>query len=39
MGKFVKGLNGGFSGRAGSTVGSKWRGINYMKSLPDIRNK
>ncbi len=39
MGKFVKGLNGGFSGRVGSTIGSKWRGINYMKSLPDIRNK
>ncbi|MCW3786434.1 DUF6266 family protein [Plebeiibacterium sediminum] len=39
MGKFVKGLNGGFSGRVGSTVGSKWKGINYMKSLPDIRDK
>ncbi len=39
MGKFVKGLNGGFSGRVGSTVGSKWKGINYMKSLPDIRNR
>jgi hypothetical protein len=35
MGKFTKGVNGGFFGKTGSVVGSKWKGIHYMRGLPD----
>jgi hypothetical protein len=35
MGKFTKGINGGFFGKTDSVVGSKWKGINYMRGLPD----
>jgi len=37
MGTFENGINGPFRGRVGHVVGSKWRSINYMKSLPRAR--
>lgn len=36
MGKFSKGIFGNFYGKIGQVVGSSWRGIDYMKSLPRI---
>lgn len=36
MGKFEKGILGGFTGKVGTVVGSTWRGINVMRSLPSI---
>lgn len=39
MGRYKNGINGAFSGKVGSVVGSTWRGIDYMRSLPDIRVK
>lgn len=39
MAIFKKGINGAFSGTIGNTVGSSWRHINYMKSLPKPSNK
>ncbi|TKB98644.1 DUF6266 family protein [Pedobacter cryophilus] len=38
MGKFQKGILGGFSGKVGTVIGSNWKGIDYMRSLPR-RNK
>lgn len=35
MGVIKKGILGGFSGRVGPTVGSSWKGISVMKTLPD----
>jgi len=32
MGKFQKGILGGFQGRIGNVVGASWKGIDYMKS-------
>ncbi|HQS06276.1 MAG: hypothetical protein B7X86_07525 [Sphingobacteriales bacterium 17-39-43] len=34
MGTLIKGINGHISGKVGNVVGSSWRGINYVKSLP-----
>jgi len=34
MGTFIKGILGGFSGKVGNVIGSFWRGIDYMRSLP-----
>jgi hypothetical protein len=34
MGIIRQGILGGFSGRVGNVVGSSWKGIAYMKSLP-----
>jgi hypothetical protein len=34
MGKFSKGILGGFSGRVGTVVGANWRGLDIMRSLP-----
>jgi len=34
MGKFQKGILGGFSGKVGTVVGANWRGIDVMRSLP-----
>jgi len=34
MGTIKKGILGGFSGRVGTVVGSSWKGISYMRSLP-----
>ena len=39
MGRIIKGANGGFSGKAGSVVGSSWNGIDYIKGLPRISHK
>lgn len=36
MGTIKKGILGGFSGKVGSVVGSTWKGIAYMRSLPSI---
>jgi len=37
MGVFKKGINGPFSGKTGSIIGSKWKSIHYMKGLPRVR--
>jgi len=34
MGTIKKGILGGFSGKVGTVVGSSWKGIAYMRSLP-----
>jgi len=34
MGIIKKGILGGFSGKVGNVVGSSWKGIAYMRSLP-----
>lgn len=34
MAKIKQGILGGFSGRVGNVVGSSWKGIGVMKSLP-----
>lgn len=39
MGRIRKGANGGFSGKAGSVVGSRWRDIDYIRGLPKLSNK
>ncbi|ACU04218.1 DUF6266 family protein [Pedobacter heparinus] len=36
MGKYKKGILGPFRGKVGTTVGSSWNGIFYLKSLPDF---
>ncbi|MCW3804846.1 DUF6266 family protein [Plebeiibacterium marinum] len=38
MGTYKKGINGRFTGKVGNTVGSQWKGIPVMKSLPDFSN-
>ncbi|MBS2214023.1 hypothetical protein KEM09_21625 [Carboxylicivirga mesophila] len=38
MGRFIKGIMGGFSGKVGNIVGGNWRGISYMRSLSERRN-
>lgn len=37
MGVFKKGINGPFSGKTGSIIGSKWKSIHYMKGLPRVK--
>lgn len=39
MAKFLKGINGAYSGKVGSVVGSSWRSIDYVRSLPKKSNK
>lgn len=34
MGTYKKGILGAFSGKVGTVVGSSWKGIEYMRSLP-----
>ncbi len=34
MGKYNQGILGPFTGKVGSIVGSSWKGVNYIKSLP-----
>lgn len=36
MGRYKKGILGNFNGKVGTVIGSVWRGIRYMRSLPDI---
>jgi len=37
MGTYVKGILGGFSGKVGTVVGSTWKGLTVMKSVPGPR--
>lgn len=39
MGKIIKGVLGGFSGKVGTVIGSNWNGIDYMRSLPRPSSK
>jgi hypothetical protein len=39
MGTIKNGANGGFSGKAGSVVGSRWKKIDYIKGLSKDRTK
>lgn len=39
MGTYSKGILGPFSGRIGTVVGSNWKGIDYMRSLPKRSSK
>jgi hypothetical protein len=39
MGKFLKGILGGFSGKVGAVIGAVYRGVDYMRSLPRKSNK
>jgi len=34
MGTIRKGVLGGFSGKVGTVVGSSWKGVSFMRSLP-----
>ncbi|WP_207423873.1 DUF6266 family protein [Desertivirga brevis] len=34
MGKFSNGIFGNFYGKVGNVVGSNWRGVDYLRSLP-----
>lgn len=39
MGKFKRGILGGFQGKVGTVVGTRWRGINVMRAVPEqVRN-
>ncbi len=39
MGKYKRGILGAFSGKIGTVVGSSWKGIEYMRSLPKPSSK
>lgn len=39
MGRIKQGANGGFSGKAGSVIGSSWKGVEYIKGRPKKSNK
>lgn len=39
MGTIRKGANGGFSGKAGSVVGSSWREVDYIRGMPKRSGK
>ncbi|WP_316737535.1 DUF6266 family protein [Pedobacter aquatilis] len=39
MGTIRNGANGGFSGKAGSFIGSSWKDISYIKGLPKLSTK
>jgi len=39
MGRFTKGILGGFSGKIGNVIGGSWKGIDYMRSLSDRRKR
>lgn len=39
MGKFNKGILGSFTGKVGNIIGSKWKGISYMRSLSDVSSR
>jgi hypothetical protein len=34
MGTIKQGILGGFSGKVGTVIGASWKGINYMRSIP-----
>lgn len=35
MGRITKGILGGFSGTVGTVIGGNWKGIDYMRSMPN----
>ncbi len=39
MARFLKGINGAYSGKVGSVIGSNWRGVDYVRSLSRISKK
>lgn len=39
MGTIRKGANGGFSGKAGSVIGSSWKSVDYIRGLAKKSNK
>lgn len=39
MARFLKGITGAYTGKVGSIVGSSWRGIDYIRSLPKKSSK
>jgi hypothetical protein len=39
MGQYKKGVQGPFSGRIGNVVGVTWRGVDFMRSLPNPSKK
>jgi hypothetical protein len=39
MGRFIKGILGGFSGKVGNIIGGNWKGISYMRSLAEPSKK
>ena len=39
MGKFIKGIHGGVSGKVGNVIGSHWKDIDYWRSLARKSNK
>ena len=39
MGKIKRGILGGFQGKVGTVVGTRWRGISVMRAMPEqVRN-
>ncbi len=39
MARFIKGITGSYQGKIGNIVGSSWRGIDYIRSLPKKSSK
>ncbi|WP_285054685.1 DUF6266 family protein [Pedobacter ginsengisoli] len=39
MARITNGILGGFSGKVGTVVGASWRGIDYIRGLPEPSNK
>jgi hypothetical protein len=39
MGRYSKGILGSFTGKIGTVIGSTWKGISYMRSLPKPSTK
>jgi len=39
MARFLKGINGAYSGKVGSVIGSRWRSVDYVRSLSRPSNK
>lgn len=37
MARYKNGINGSFKGKVGTVIGCKWKGIDYMRSLPKAR--
>ena len=35
MGTIKQGILGGFNGKVGTVIGSSWKGITYMKGIPN----
>ncbi|MBD1431780.1 hypothetical protein H8B06_03000 [Sphingobacterium sp. DN00404] len=39
MAKFLKGITGAYSGKVGNVIGSNWRNVDYVRSLPKPSKK